>query len=306
MGNSSMLGKIKIINLFFLLWLIAVFPLYSFIESDKGGRVALNKILFQVQNCTKLEQVIALLNWVDNLFVREHKQVQCALLLQVSVLLRDYTCKMLLDLLAIVDNHLSYWQRMNDCSNYYFFHKSPFKWIIGKNQQQEINDNMQLLYAIQKKYFKTLGMLTKHAQQFNDSATIDEHYVWLGQFIMIIQTLCMRRNKVDAIDCDHATSAIRQVLKNILSYKNHALLIIGKAKPPYHFVRNWMGYVALLIGTGFAYKKGVLIGAWSKKAKNQYKELLCRAWREYFINPMKGVYDIITINETPKKLNIAG
>jgi len=347
MSNLSMLRKIKIINLFFFLWLMVVFSLYPFVELDKESRMAfsnnngvrycikqrfeekvaayidelqndlsqnystvatLNEVLLQVQNCTKLEQMIALLNRVvDNSFIREHKRVQCALLLRASVVLGDYVCEMLLDLLAIVGGHLSYWQKMNDHSSYYFFHKSPFKWTTRKNQQQEINDNIQLLYAIKKKYLETLGALTKHVQQFNENATIDEHYAWLGQYIMILQTLYMRRHMADTIDCGHAMSAMRQVLKNILPYKNHALLIVGKAKPPHHFVRNWMRYAIVLIGTGFAYKNRVLIDTWiGKEAQSQYKKSLCRAWREYFINPMKGAYDTIMISKEPKKLNIAG
>ena len=341
-----MLRKIKIINLLFFLWFIGVFSLNPSIESDKKNRMVfsdnnrvkhcakqrfkelvaiyidelhndlsqscstvstLDKILLQVKHCTKLEQVIALLNRVDSPFIREHKQVQSALLLQVSVVLGDYTYKMLLGLLTIVDSHLSYWQEMNDHSDYYFFHKSPFKWIIGKNQQQEINDNIQLLYAIQKKYLKTLGLLTKHLQQFNDNGTIDEHYTWLGQFIMIIQALCTRRHKVDVIDCENATIAMRRVLKNILPYKNRVLLVIDKAKPPYHFVRNWTRYVALLIGAGFAYKNRVLIDTWAgKNSQNQYKKFVNSAWRKCFISPMKNAYDTIMINDGTKKTNIIG
>jgi len=346
MNNLNMLRKKKITNLLSFLWFTVVLSLYPSIEFDRKNRVvfgnnnrvkyctkqrfeekiavyidelqndfsqscstvfALNKMLLKVQNCTKLEQVIALLNRMDGLFIKENKRAQCALLLRVSVVLGDYTSEMLLDLLAIVESHLFYWQKMNDHSNYYFFHKSPFKWIAGKNQQQEVNDNIELLHAIQKKYLKTLGLLTKHLQQFNGGATIDEHYTWLGQFIMIIQTLCTQRHKVEVIDCENVMSAMRRVLKNILPYKKHVMLIIDKAKPSDYLVRNWMRYLLLFIGTGFAYKNRVLIDAWvGKKMENQYKEFLHRAWREYFVNPMKGAYETIMINKEQKKFNMAG
>ncbi len=344
MVNETMLQKTKIINWFSFLWLLIVFPLYPFVKSDKGSRetfddytsvqhsikqrfekkvaayinelqrnfshnhstiVTLRRVLLQVQNCKTLEQALVLLNKVDDSLIKKHKKIECAFLVQASVVLGDYTTEMLLDLLAIIDSHLSYWQKMHDYPNYYFFHKSPIKWFVGKGQQQEINDNIRLLSAIQQKYLKVLGALTKHAQQFNDKATIEEHYTWVGQFMPIMQVLYIRSNG-DVIDYEHTMHTIKHALKNASIYKNYALFCLGKVKPPHHFMHNWLKYTMLLIGVGIAYKKRAFIDAWiGKEAQNQYKESIHRAWHEYFINPLRGAYDTIMISQEQKKLNIA-
>ncbi|HEB41620.1 MAG TPA: hypothetical protein ENI08_01200, partial [Candidatus Dependentiae bacterium] len=345
MVNKTMLQKIKIINWFSFLWLLIVLPLYPFVKPDKDSRetfgdymsvqhsvkqrfekkiaayinelqrdlshnystiVTLRKVLLQVQNCKTLKQALVLLNKVDDPFIKKHKEIECALLVQASVVLGNYTNEMLLDLLAIIDSHLSYWQKMHDYPHYYFFHKSPLKWVIGKNQQQEINENIQVLYAIQQKYLKILGALTKHAQQFNDKATIDEHYTWIGQFITIVHVLYMRQFDGDIIDHEHAMHTMKQTLKNALIYRNYALFHISKVKPHHHFEHNWLKYSMLLIGVGIAYKNRRFIDSWlGKEAQNQYKKSVYRAWHEYFINPLQGAYDAIMISKEQKKLNIA-
>jgi len=265
--------------------------------------ISLHEKLSQIKQSTTLKQMFTLLNQLDESLLKENKQIELAVSIQALALLHTYTSRMLLQLLVIIDSYLSYWQEMNDYPFYYFFHKSPSKWFIGKNQQREVDNNARLLSTLQKKYLDILGALTKQAQQFPAQATSEDYLRWGKKSILIMQELYTQ--ECEGVRDEAQTIQIRNLIYCVPIYQEYASHCIATLKPPHHFARHWLKYVLLCAGISIAYKNGEYVDTWiGKKACHQYKESVYQAWHKYFVNPLQELYAIIMSSDEQKKLSL--
>lgn len=264
----------------------------------------LSEMRSNVQLTKTLTQAEELFNYLNEPFIKRHKEIECGVALQAGALLGNYTNLVLLKLLVTIDDYLLYWQEMSDHPTYYFFHKSPLKWLTGKKQQQEIDENIRLLSALQQKYRKILGRLIKHVQQFNEQGTIEEQDAWLSQFVEIVRGLYIRQ-PIMGYDDSQLIQQMKCELRSASSYKNHEFYCLSQIKPSNHLVRNWLRYTALSIAISLAYKNKTCVQLLGKEAQQRYQKSIKRVWSQYFINPLRSVYDTIMTTKEPEKLQIA-
>ncbi|MGB8366960.1 MAG: hypothetical protein WCD44_01245 [Candidatus Babeliales bacterium] len=264
--------------------------------------VSLHKILMQIKQSVTLKQVLTLLNQVDESLAKKHATIEIALFMQALVILQAHTNEILLSMLVIIDNHLSYWKEMNTSPAYYLFHKSPVKWLMGKKQQQEVSNNIRLLSALQQKYFRIMGSLAKHAQAFPVQTTMEAYSCWTNKMITIMQELYTggQTNVVDH------TETMKQMIADALAYKDRALRYVNKLKPSHHFVRHWFKYALLFTGAGLVYKNRKCIDLLiNTDARNQYANSFCKGWHDYFITPLREIYKTIMGSNNQKEFSLA-
>ena len=183
-----------------------------------------------------------------------HEQVCSALLLQCAQILADNARKQLLDALQEVDDLIDYWHYQKNHSARYFFGKSPHKWIMGKSQEKEVNDNIKKLERKQAELYTILGKLTAHAHSFTECSKIyTSCYAWIEELFVVLSCITTTSVKVsDESLFDHIAAQLELKIKQVGNLQYQSLYSISSTQKSNHFVRNWIPYTAALAATGYA------------------------------------------------------
>ena len=284
----------------------------------KSDRFAVKELLYaleRVESCSSPGQFIALLERLRSAYDEKERdgheassvennlldQVRCALLLKISATISASAREAILDVLYTTDNYLTYWYDQHNHTTRYFFHKSPHKWFIGKKQEDEIDDNIQLLQKVQEKHYRILGLLTAHLNTFEGMANVSDHYAWLDQLFSIINNVLVAQKRTDSSSADQfcrLAKTMQHYLGKLPEHYNQVMTTIVPAKKPNHFVRNWIAYSTLLTSTLLARNY------WNRHWKdpkhwigenkiNGYKESLQDYWQEYCVDPIGDTWKVL-------------
>ncbi len=290
--------------------------LEKFKPEQRSGNELLHAI-DRVEQCSTPGQLIALLARVraaprDDSARDDHEvcvdkdvigQIRCALLLKISSIMCSMAKKVTLDVLHDIDNYLLYWDEQNNHPTRYFLHKSPFKWVTGKKQHDEVCDNIRMLKKVQAKHYNMLGALTSHIHQFNEVVSINDQLSWLETLILIVHEFLFTQSDGDGSNTDidlfdRIANKIQQNLGQLLVHKNQVMSDTSEAKKPNHFIRHWMAYSALLTGVlcaqNYRNNNPEVIDKWvGQEAMNGYKESMVKSLKSYVVDPIKKTWETI-------------
>lgn len=184
---------------------------------------------------------------------RQYEQICSALLLTVSQVFCNEMRNQILYALHDIDNLLAYWNYQHNHQIYYFFHKSPVKWVMGKEQEKEIAHNIIKLERKQHKLYTLLGSLTEHLHSFTETGTTyQDCYAWIEQLFEIAADIKIpSQYSTDESAFDELAAMLELKLKRVGKFKTDCLASIVNAKKPNRFVRNWMLYSTALVAMAY-------------------------------------------------------
>lgn len=238
----------------------------SVIQGDRNSKESL--YLFEQLPTTKtVKQAMALLTRaisahktmvVQNVghqdMIDRNDRVYAAILLQNSVVLTNNARDKFLTILDEINNSLMYWRDQKNHPTKYFFHKSPIKWVMGKNQVKEVADNIKKLEKLEHSMRDVLGKMIKHLYAFNPNISVDETYGWVEQLLSIVSCIGTYDDKAaDSTRFDQLAQKLRFYIGRVGNFKNVTMAKVASAKKPSHLVRNWMAYTAAIVAGYQAY-----------------------------------------------------
>ncbi len=182
-----------------------------------------------------------------------YEQICSALLLQCGQMLSDNAHKQLLDALHEIDDLIVYWRYQKNHPLKYCFGKSPVKWIMGKSQEKEIQDNIKCLESKQAELYVVVGRLTAHEHLFTEcEVAYADCYAWIEELLSVLSCIKTSSGKrTDGTQFDIIAAQLELKLKYVSFLKYDSLYSIISAKKSNHFVRHWIGYTIALAVTGY-------------------------------------------------------
>jgi len=183
----------------------------------------------------------------------QYEQICSALLLTVSQVFYNEMRNQILHALHDIDNLLVYWYYQHNHQMYYFFHKSPTKWVMGKKQEKEIAYNIIRLERKQKELYTLLGALTEHVHSFAAIETkYEDCYVWIEQLFEITSDIKISPHySTDESRFDELAAVLGLKIKQVNTFKKDSLASLATAKKPNRLVRNWILYSTVLAGLAY-------------------------------------------------------
>jgi len=190
------------------------------------------------------------LNADQSIIAARIQPIRSALAVRLSAGLGHHARKKLLTVLDSLNEHMAYWRYQEAHQLYYFFHKSPLKWISRTTQKQEINKNLRTLEGARREHFRVLGQLITTCRQFEgedlNGDSTGAPLAWSVQVVRIIQSMCGRPSllPMDASSYASLMNAARDVSPALNTHRETIDQVIDRAKKPNHFVRHWIPYTA--------------------------------------------------------------
>jgi hypothetical protein len=183
----------------------------------------------------------------------QYEQICSALLLTVSQVFYNEMRNQILHALHDIDNLLVYWYYQHNHQIYYFFHKSPTKWVMGKKQEKEIAHNIVKLERKQRELYTLLGSLTEHVHSFAAIETTYEHcYAWIEQLFEITSDLKISSQySTDESRFDELAAILALKLKRVTTFKTDSLASVAAAKKPNRLIRNWILYSTVVASLAY-------------------------------------------------------
>lgn len=269
----------------------------QFVEQVSLDRVV--KLLMRARSAH--QQMVQKLQPSEKERGEQYEQVCSVLLLRCAQVLSNYARVNLLDALEEIDTLLVYWRDQKNHPIKYFFGKSPFKWLLGKGQEQEINDNIAKLEHRQIELFIVLGKLTEHvhafAQRGNGYAAC---YSWIEELLSVLSCIRIKKEPVivDASVFDKIASQLEGKLKQVFNLKKDSLSVISSAQKSHYFVRKWMVYTTLLAIAGYTghycFNHQNAVNEWiGSKAFSGYFKSMKESYSTYVVNPTRDVLKAI-------------
>jgi hypothetical protein len=261
-----------------------------------GQSIALLSRIRSAYDTAKIQGYEAVQNTIE-------EQARCALLLKISVQIAQVAREVFIELLYKLDKYERYWKTQQNHPTHYFLHKSPIKWISGKSQEKEIQDNLEIIHTAQQHYYTKLGMVTSYLHTFDSKLSVQKQYKWVDA---LLKMLPGKSEQVNSISFESVAQNMQFKLGKILSHKNTIFKKLASAKKPHHIVRHWMGYTALAAGAVMAaayWKKNpekvdALVGP---KALSSYADSFKRSFSQYLVQPLKDMWKIVFDNTELKK-----
>lgn len=164
--------------------------------------------------------------------------------------------KQIFKALQEIDKRLIYWLYQKEHQWQYFFGKNPLKWITGKNQEVEIDTNIEQLQVKQDELYTRLGELSAiDWHQYLVAMGNDQvAYAWIEKLLKIVSGIKEDSTALaDNRDYDAIVNKLNEELKKAGAYGANALSSIEETAMPYHITRNWVRYGALLMAGNWAY-----------------------------------------------------
>lgn len=195
-----------------------------------------------------------------------------------------------------INNLILYWQYQQEHPVYYFFHKSPIKWIKGKSQKNEIFLNLRILKNKQRDLYTFLGSLTEHMHNFTQRGLDPKDcYQWIKELCIILDSIGEKKIKSVSDDTSFDNLIAQLQLYNKVAktlYRNCLLSIRSVQKAPL-IMRNWIKYTALcaLYSYGLHYylnNKTIVDITISTKFSH-----LKANWTELVLKPSKNIWNTI-------------
>jgi len=184
---------------------------------------------------------------------KKYEQICSALLLTCTQVFFNDARNQILNALHEIDNLLVYWRYQQNHQVKYFFSKSPMKWIVGKDQEKEIVQNIIKLERKQRELYTLLGSLTGHIHLFAETGTTYETcYTWIEELFEM--TPCIKTSDYythDETRFDIIAGKLELKLKRVAKFKEDCLSSLAGARKPNHFVRNWMAYATAAAIAGY-------------------------------------------------------
>lgn len=184
------------------------------------------------------------------------QQLGMALLLKATMPLGLQAQEIICEMLHKLDNYISYWREQKHHQISYYFHKNPQKWFSSQKQKKEIEDNLHLLKSVHDDHLRWLAKLAEHESLFNQSASLKDQYVWIADYLSLISNICYgSQAKLGGIAADESMrfEKLRMIISDMLSkapaHERNVARALGDAKKPGHFMRNWIAYSGLAIGS---------------------------------------------------------
>ncbi|HLC06948.1 MAG TPA: hypothetical protein VJJ26_02050 [Candidatus Babeliales bacterium] len=254
-----------------------------------------NVVSRQVQVKTSQEALVHIRKIIANVpkdtpALQAYEREQSDLLSKCAKVLYDSARTQILEALLEIDNRITYWQYQRDHQWKYFVSKSPFKWVMGPKQEEEIENNLDLLKSHQGELYVLLGQLSElgnlFTQGYKDIFLTDytKGYEWIDKLLDVLP-----RIKTDVKAAGGSSpfvarvNALKAKLEKVGQFKNDLLADITETVIPSHYARNWLKYGALMFALNYGYNRG-LIGQLSSSFNFATTNI-----NEYFISPVKAI-----------------
>jgi len=214
-------------------------------------------------------------------------------LLRSAKILSEESQVQILKALQEIDRRLMYWHYQKNHWWGYFFGKNPLKWVIGKSQVEEIEENIVLLKNKQQELYFCLGELSAHEQSylisFNDYLA---SYEWIDQTLEVLSHVTGDNAEYAFYERDFISiiGRLSSGLKVVASLDAAILSSIASTAMPYHFTRNWLRYGLVLAGASYAYKNPELVDSLvGPEALQRYQASLTENFKESVADPLENI-----------------
>jgi hypothetical protein len=190
------------------------------------------------------------LNADKSIIARRIQPIRSVLAVRASAGLGHHARKKLLTVLDSLHEHIAYWRYQEAHQLYYFFHKSPLKWVSRDTQKQEVSKHLRTLEGARREHFRVLGQLISTCRQFEgedlEGDLSGAPLAWSAQVVRIIQSMCGRPSLLpaDALSYAALINAVSDVTPALNTHRDTIDKVIDRAKKPNHFVRHWIPYTA--------------------------------------------------------------
>lgn len=191
------------------------------------------------------------------------------------------------NVIAVMDNlyhNRNYWQQAQYRSLGYFFEKGPLKWLTGKKQSQEVQENLEVVEHELIHQAHLLG----HLQEIHNELSKEEGPLKkenAQQVSKKIQSLLPKNH-----DC---SCSYKDLIKKAQNYKKETLKRLHVIQAPGHFQRNWIGYSIAALTTLYGYdywqkNHGLILQTMDQSATTAQ-----HFFNYYIKEPIKNSVDII-------------
>lgn len=228
-------------------------------------------------------------NFPDDIAAEQaYEKAQSGALIICAKILYDNVYVQILAALQEIDARIKYWQEQRNHQWRYFLTKNPLKWVTGKSQQEEIENNIGQLQSHQGELYVLLGQLVKlgnvydHQQKTVFVKNYQAGYAWIDELLHLLP-----RIKVEAHDIDSGSPFIARVmllrlkLGKVRRFKHDILSEIADTRISAHLERNWFKYGALMMGLVYSYNNFDQLKSSFLSAKDNFDS--------YIVDPIKGV-----------------
>lgn len=162
--------------------------------------------------------------------------------------------KEIITILNTLDEHLYYWTMQSRHQLYYLFHKPPAKFVERKTQQQDIDENIQLIYRMQQYYFHLLGRFDRLLHDMSTHTPLTMQHAWVDSVFEIAETVVFGKPSVltypDApisMQEDVLLKRATRIVSNFGSMNVRLNTLIARVAIPCHFKRHWLAYTGVVL-----------------------------------------------------------
>lgn len=208
----------------------------------------------------------------------------------------------ILELLPELSDHLAYWEQTQIKPWNYFFSKGPVKWIIGKKQQVEIEENIAALQTEINRSAYYLGLLQEYNQKFTKLPQDDD--TLCGELYAFGYTMrkCLQLEyhpPKGLCDAMYILCMLEHNNTLLATYKERALTAMAPYKKPAHLVRQWIPYtlsaLAVLYVGKFALDNQNKWPRWLSQSKRSVKHF----YHTHIHEPVVNTKNIILTRQQP-------
>src|SRR5438445_10471751 len=131
----------------------------------------------------------------DSVAAQVYEEQQSYVLVKCARVLYDNARQQVLEALQEIDNRNAYWQYQKDHQWQYFLTKNPLKWITGKSQEEEIQNNLELLESHQGELYVLLGQLAECGNEYDHGyktsflSDYKKGYEWIDDLLDLLSRI---------------------------------------------------------------------------------------------------------------------
>lgn len=165
------------------------------------------------------------------------------ILCKVAVILNSRVKREILKILTTIDQTMQYWHYQANHPIYYFFHKSPYKWITGPRQSIYIQKKLQALQSWYDHYAYTLGLFVSHLDFLSIKGDGAQRRAWITQYVSIIHLLDKTEWKPDAHYTNtHVEIYLEQAIQKLMNCPVYCMKSMKQLFIPSSLERDWVFY----------------------------------------------------------------
>jgi len=145
---------------------------------------------------------------------------------------------------------LVYWREQRHNPSYYLFHKSPYAWLTGKKQIDELPTIIATLEKEERDVAMVLGKIATHMNKVNDYIDEGKVRTWIDEALAIGSLTSDRGVNTIAEGTDEFfEQQLQYALSTVDTIEQFLLEKITFTQKPHHFMQHWALYSAAAAGS---------------------------------------------------------